>query len=232
MTQSTSQSNIVVSISNTIGKHEPGDIVHISEGVLSAPVLIGGATLTAVCMVISVRKLQAQDIPKTALLCAVFFLASIVRVPLGPGSAHLVLCGLMGALLGWGAFISIFVALLLQGMFFQFGGLTTLGVNTFNMGAPPVLCAVLLGSFITGENNLLAGCASFCIGFVSLLSAALLTSVSLYISGEHFLAIAQTLLAVHLPIAVVEGVVTAACVYFLRKVKPGMLPCGKKQAQS
>ena len=201
--------------------------MHISEGVLSGPVLIGGAALTAACLVVSARKLQSHDIPKTALLCAVFFLASILRVPLGPGSAHLVMCGLMGALLGWGAFISIFVALLLQGVLFQFGGLTTLGINTFNMSAPAVFCAALLGRFLAGKSSLFASAAAFCIGFGSLLLAALLTAVSLYLSGSHFLTIAQTLLVAHLPIAVVEGLVTAACVYFLRKVKPGILPCVK-----
>lgn len=205
--------------------------MHISEGVLSAPVLVGGAALTATCLVISTRKLQSQDIPKTALLCAVFFLASLLRVPLGPGSAHLVLCGLMGALLGWGAFISIFVALLLQGILFQFGGLTTLGINTFNMGAPAVLCAALLGRLLAGKSHVLACTAAFCIGFGSLLLAALLTAVSLYLSGSHFLTIAQTLLVAHLPIAVIEGVITAACVYFLRKVKPGMLPYAKERVQ-
>ena len=46
---------------------------------------------------------------------------------------HLILNGLLGMLLGWAAFPSIFVALMLQAILFQYGGITVLGVNTFNM---------------------------------------------------------------------------------------------------
>lgn len=46
--------------------------------------------------------------------------------------------GIIGLLPGWGAFPVILVALLLQGVFFQYGGITTLGVNTVVMA-----CGVL-----------------------------------------------------------------------------------------
>ena len=49
-------------------------------------------------------------------------------------SAHLILNGLLGVVLGWAAFPVIFVALLLQAVLFQFGGFTVLGVNTATMG--------------------------------------------------------------------------------------------------
>lgn len=197
--------------------------MHISEGVLSAPVLAGGAALSLIGLTVSVRQLQPRDIPKTALLCAVFFMASLVRVPLGPGSAHLVLSGLMGALLGWGAFISIFTALFLQGILFQFGGLTTLGVNTFNMAAPAVLLAALLGRLLSSPRPLLATAAAFCTGSASLLMAALFTAFSLWLSQGHFLNLAQGLFLAHLPLALLEGIITAACVHFLRKVRPDAL---------
>ncbi|MBQ4133776.1 MAG: cobalt transporter CbiM [Desulfovibrionaceae bacterium] len=205
--------------------------MHISEGILSAPVLFGGAALSIGGLTVALRRLEPQHIPQTALLCAVFFLASFLRVPLGPGSAHLVLCGLMGALLGWGAFIGIFAALLLQGLLFQFGGLTTLGVNTFNMAAPAVFLSALLGRYLSSPNALAANLAAFCIGCIGLLAAALLTAVSLWISGEHFLPVAQALFIAHIPVAVVEGLVTVGCVQFLRKVRPDALPCANQGSE-
>ena len=42
------------------------------------------------------------------------FVASLVHVPVGPSSMHLVLNGLLGLLLGWAAFPAILVGLLLQ----------------------------------------------------------------------------------------------------------------------
>jgi cobalt/nickel transport system permease protein len=107
--------------------------MHISEGVLSAPVLGAGAALTAVGMAVGLKKLDYDRLPQTAILAAGFFVASLVHVPIGPVSAHLVLNGLLGIILGWAAFPAIFVGLVLQAVLFQFGGLTSLGVNTFSM---------------------------------------------------------------------------------------------------
>lgn len=197
--------------------------MHISEGILSAPVLVGGVVLAIVGLTVSVRRLKPEDIPKTAMLCAVFFMVSLVRLPIGPGSVHLVLCGLMGAVLGWGAFISIFMALLLQGILFQFGGMTTLGINTFNMAAPVILLSIVLGRLLCGQNGFISLATAFCLGALSILLAAGLTAFSLWLSGGHFLIIAQALIVAHLPLAGVEGSITLVCVYFLRKVKPDML---------
>ena len=49
------------------------------------------------------RKLEGEALVRTGVLSAAFFAASLVHLPLGPASVHLVLSGLMGALLGWGA---------------------------------------------------------------------------------------------------------------------------------
>ena len=104
--------------------------MHISEGVLSGPVLISGGALAAVGTAIGLRKLDYDHIAKAGMLSAAFFVASLVHVPIGPANAHLVLNGLVGLLLGWAAFPAILVALVLQAVLFQFGGITVLGVNT------------------------------------------------------------------------------------------------------
>lgn len=204
--------------------------MHISEGILSAPVIFGGAGLAIAGLAIAIKRLKPEDIPKTAMLCSMFFVASLIRVPFGPGNVHLVLCGLMGAVLGWGAIISIFAGLLLQAVLFNYGGLSTLGPNTVNMAAPAMLLAVLLGRFLCGRNLKTALVAAFLIGSLSILLAATLTAACLWLSGEHFLTIAQTLLLAHLPLAVVEGLITVAAVQFLRKVKPDILPFSRKTA--
>ena len=75
--------------------------MHISEGVLSGPVLISGAALAAVGTGIGLKKLDYEKIAKAGMLAAAFFVASRVDVPIGPANAHLVLNGLVGLLLGW-----------------------------------------------------------------------------------------------------------------------------------
>ncbi|MDD5642485.1 MAG: energy-coupling factor ABC transporter permease, partial [Syntrophales bacterium] len=98
--------------------------MHISEGVLSPAVLAGGAGLAVVGTAIGLKKMDYEAIPRVAILSAAFFVASLIHVPVGPVGLHLVLNGLMGLLLGWVAVPAILIALFLQALLFQFGGLT------------------------------------------------------------------------------------------------------------
>ncbi|MDS4073704.1 MAG: energy-coupling factor ABC transporter permease, partial [Defluviicoccus sp.] len=101
-------------------------MAHIPDGVLSAPVLIGAAAATAVGVAIALKRLDSERIPQTAVLTAVFFVASLVHIPIGPTSVHPLLSGLMGLVLGWAAVPAVLVGLVLQAAFFGFGGITVL----------------------------------------------------------------------------------------------------------
>jgi cobalt/nickel transport system permease protein len=46
---------------------------------------------------------------------------------------------------------------------------------------------------------------------------------SLYLTGEAFLTAAKVVVAAHFPIMVIEGILTAGCALFLRRVKPELL---------
>ena len=117
--------------------------MHISEGILSGSVLISGAALAAVGTGIGLKKLDYDQIAEAGMLSAAFFVASLIHIPIGPANAHLILNGLVGILLGWAAFPAILVALILQAVLFQFGGITTLGVNTSIMALPAVFCFLI-----------------------------------------------------------------------------------------
>ena len=199
--------------------------MHISEGVLSAPVLLAGAALAAVGTGIGLKRLDYDQIAKAGMLSAAFFVASLVHVPIGPSNAHLILNGLLGLLLGWGAFPAILVALVLQAVFFQFGGITTLGVNTVIMALPAVICYLIFGRFVH-KSSRAAAIAAFACGFLSVLLSGLLVALSLVFTDENFLDVSGIILAAHVPVMIIEGIVTAICLAFLRKVKPEMLPSG------
>ncbi len=119
-------------------------MAHIPDGVLSAPVLIAGAVATIAAVSFATRRLDYDRIPQAAVLAAAFFVASLVSVPVGASSVHLILNGLMGILLGWTAVPAILMALLLQAVFFGYGGLMVLGVNAFNIALPALLCGLVL----------------------------------------------------------------------------------------
>jgi len=197
--------------------------MHISEGVLSGPVLISGAALAAAGTAIGLKKLDYDRIARAGILSAAFFVASLIHVPIGPSNAHLILNGLVGLLLGWAAFPAILVALVLQAMLFQFGGITALGVNTIIMALPAVICYLAFSPFLH-KNATLALVATFACGFLSVFLSAIILGLSLLFTEENFFEVSAIVIAAHIPVMIVEGIITAICVAFIRKVQPAMLP--------
>jgi len=197
--------------------------MHISEGVLSAPVLITGAALAVTGISVGLKKMDYEKIPEAAVLSAAFFVGSLIHVPMGPSSVHLVLNGINGLLLGWLCFPSILVALALQAILFQFGGITVLGVNTIIMALPGLLGYYFFGGLVKGKNRLLSLGAAFAAGFFSVLFSGILVAGALLFTGESFLSAAKLILLAHLPVMIIEGIITLFCVAFLKKVKPELL---------
>jgi cobalt/nickel transport system permease protein len=196
--------------------------MHISEGILSGPVLLSGVVLAAAGTAIGLKKLDYERIPRAAILSASFFVASLIHVPVGPSSVHLILNGIVGLILGWGAFPVILVALVLQAVFFQFGGITTLGVNTTIMAAPAVFCYYLFGGLVRKQPGI-AFPAAFACGALSVFLGGILVGLALIFTEENFLKVSYLVVGTHVPIMIIEGLITAFCVAFLRKVKPDIL---------
>ena len=129
-------------------------------------------------------------------------------------------------MLGWAAFPAILVALLLQAMLFQFGGPTTLGLNTLIMALPAVVsyyCFRVVVGRDSNEKTMLVFVVAMACGAVAVLGGTLLAAAALIFSQESFLEVAALLVAAHLPVMIVEGIVTGFAVTFLKRVKPSLL---------
>lgn len=195
--------------------------MHISEGILSAPVLISSGAVAVVGTFIGLKKIDLDQIMPVALLSSAFFVAGLVHVPLGPGSVHLMLIGLIGVMLGWAAFPAILTALFLQALFFQFGGITVLGVNTVIMAAPAVCCYYLTRPWL--DNSKIRPVAAFLAGFLAILLASLLTSSALALTDTGFTAAAQLIIAANIPVMIIEGCITLFTISFFANVQPEIL---------
>lgn len=220
-------------------------MAHIPDGILSAPVLVTGALVSTGLLAIALRRLREADLPQAAVLAAAFFVSSLISVPLGPSSVHLLLNGLMGLLLAWAAMPAIFVALLLQAVFFGFGGLLVLGVNTMNLGLPALVVGLLLRPLLRrrvllplaeGHSDSLAALEepssrqqrqALAIGAVAGALGVALTAVmlsgSLLLSGEPFAPAARVIAITFVPLALIEGLLTGIVVAFLLRVEPALL---------
>ncbi len=199
-------------------------MAHIPDGILSAPVLIAGGILAAGGVALGLRRLDDRMIPRAAILAAAFFAGSLIAVPVGPSSVHLLLAGLMGIMLGPATFLAVLVALLLQVLLFGFGGLTTLGVNTVNIALPGVLMGMALGPLIrTTTRPSVRLAAGALVGALAVLGTGGLVALSLWLSSTDYTPVASVVIATYLPLALGEAFVTAAVVTFLARVQPDAL---------
>lgn len=185
--------------------------------------LVAGFLITLILLILSMRRIQIEEIPKISLITAALFVASLVHFPIGPTSVHLIMNGLAGILLGRRAFIGVFVALTLQAVFFQHGGLSVLGVNAFNIGVPALFAWQIFKKRRGLESPRLEVVFGALAGGLAVLASVLLVSLELLALGEAFNEISLLVIGAHLPVLIIEALVVGAAAGFLLKVKPEML---------
>jgi len=210
--------------------------MHIPDGVLPAAVSAAGYATAGAATWYSLRKINQrenpqQGIPKASLLTAAFFVASWIHIPVPPTSVHLVLGGLLGAVLGYYAFPAILISLFFQAVMFQHGGLTTLGVNATIMGVPALLAHLMFqlrnvprrkSRVWTGLFGFLAGAGALAMS--ALISLVLLvTTIPAHLDIEAERAAIYVLTLAHVSLMALEGVFTALVVLFLERVRPELL---------
>ncbi len=272
--------------------------VHISDGILRPEWEWGGFALAALLALYGAWGIREEEIPRVSLLSAAFFVSSLIHVPLPGGTtAHLLLNGLLGVVLGRRALLAVPVGLLMQKVLFNHGGYFSLGVNACVMGLPALAASVQFASLrrlsilrrawfgsldvvvstvvfgltfvyavtllVTNALNNLADAdlltanrftfhpitlfavlvlaavavwverrlqnpPDFCLGLVigesSVLLTMLLNGLALIFGGPprtHSVVLLTFLL--HLPLAVIEGIILGFTVGFLARVKPEML---------
>ena len=210
--------------------------MHIPDGLLPPSVYISGYAITGGITWFSLRQIKRQShyqeqIPKASLLTAAFFVASLIHIPIPPFSIHLVLNGIMGIILGYYAFPAILIGLLFQTIFFQHGGLSTLGINGIILGFPS-----LVAYYIWSLRKIYIFDQPFMANFLAFLAS----SLSIFLSALIFVFMTLTNIAPDLDIdtektaiftsligyglqALIEGVLTVIIINFLTKVKPEIL---------
>ena len=199
--------------------------MHLSEGVLHTPVLLSGAALAIAGIAVGLRRLESENLPLTALFAAAFFVAGTIHVPVGIGSVHLILNGMAGLFLGWAVFPAFLIALLLQVIFFSFGGFAVLGVNLCVMAAPAVIVHYLFRSRLqpqmTLKDRLLVGIGA---GVIGVGGAGALASIVLMLDGgKSYLDLVWLLLVSHVPVFILDSIISVGVITSLCKMYPAVL---------
>lgn len=195
-------------------------MAHIPDGVLSLPVLAGGWTLAAGALALGIRKLDEDSLPRTGVLAALFFTVSLVAVPVGPSSVHVLAATLMAFLIGIRTVPAVLAGLALQTLFFGFGGLTTLGINTVTIALPGVIVAGLIRPLVIRWSAPRAGLVAGLGAAVAVALTGGAVALALALSASEFVPAARILMATYLPLMAGEGVLTGLVVAFLKRVRP------------
>lgn len=198
--------------------------MHISEGVLPPTFLALGWLGTISFLAISLKRVKGEKLPRLALLSSLFFIISLIHLPLGPTSTHLTLNGLLGILLGLEVFPAIFVALLFQALFFQYGGLTVLGINTLVMALPPFMLTLFFRRFLKSSSKIVY-IMYFLIGSLSIFVSGLLMALILFLANPRFYVLSSTFLITYLPLGIIEGIITTFVMHYIKKLTKGELSC-------
>ena len=199
--------------------------MHLSEGVLHTPVLLAGVVFAVVGVAVGLRRLESERLPLTALFAAAFFVAGTIHVPVGIGSVHLILNGMAGLFLGWAVFPAFLIALLLQVLFFSFGGFAVLGVNLCVMALPAVAAHYVLRGYLKPDMGAMAKLITgLGAGIIGVSGAGALASLVLALDGgKHYQDLIALLLLSHLPVFVLDGMISYGVISLLSKMYPSAL---------
>lgn len=207
--------------------------MHMSDALLSPVVGLGFHAASAGLLGATARRAAREDgyerrLPTMGVLGAFVFAAQMVTfaIPGTGSSGHLAGGTLLAILLGpSAAFLVMASVVTVQALVFADGGLLALGCNVFNLGFWPAFVGILLYRRAvrawSGPGGVLLGAVASSV--VSLELGALGVVLQTFLSGRSEMPLRELALlmaGVHLPIAVVEGVVTAGVVRAVRRLAP------------
>ncbi|MBU0550512.1 energy-coupling factor ABC transporter permease [Myxococcota bacterium] len=210
--------------------------MHMADA-LTSPLVGGGLwAVAAGSVALSARRLQRQsrleDEPNahtTALmgvLGAFVFAAQMINFPIpGTGaSGHLAGGVLLVALLGPAAALLVMASVLfVQALIFADGGLLAYGANLFNLGVIPATLGYALLRLLAARPRL----AAFSAALVCVLLGASAVAFEVALSGVSALPLAHfwpLMLGIHLPLGVVEGLITAGALMAAAERRPSLRP--------
>ena len=207
--------------------------MHIPDGWVDLPTsaAAGAASVAAVAVAgrRAAARLKERATTLPAVLAAYLLVAQLPAVPLGVGtSAHLVGTGLATALVGPSiAIVCVATVVVVQALVLADGGVTALGLNLLANGPVPAVAAaaVLALGRRWGSPERLPAVAGVAASLATLAAAAT-TSAELAAGGTDVIpagTVAAVVGGAHLVVAVGEGLLTAAVVGVVARLRPDLV---------
>ena len=203
--------------------------MHIPDGFIPLSQCAIYYIITILALYLSLRwarnNLDEKMVPLMAVLAAGIFAIMSMNIPIPWGTSGHMVGGALVAIIFCApeaAVIIFTLVLLVQGLFFGDGGLTTLGANVLNMGIIGGL--VGLYSFKALRKPIGKVPAIFIASWLSIFLAAEMVAVELWLAGTFPLNTGLLLMGLyHSIIGIIEGILTVVVILALEKTRPDLL---------
>jgi cobalt/nickel transport system permease protein len=174
-------------------------------------------------------EMNEEKIPLVAVLAAGIFALQSFNLPVGMGTSGHLVGGALAAIVLGSPFAAVFIltlVLIVQGVLFGDGGITTMGVNILNMG--------VIGGFVGfySFKGLMAATKSvsvsaFAAAWLACLVPALAGAVELYFAGTFPLEAGLIAMGLyHAVIGIIEGFVTVVAIRLIMTARPDIVKLG------
>jgi len=211
--------------------------MHMADSLLSPVVGTAMCAVSAAALAYSVSKIKKDElcekkIPIIGVMGAFVFAAQMINftIPATGSSGHIGGGILLAAMIGsFPALLSISAVLIIQCLFFADGGLLALGCNIFNMGVIPCLIVYpllykpLVNKGITFNRITTASIAAVVVALQLGAFGVVLETLFSGITELPFSSFVLLMQPIHLAIGIVEGIVTAAVLCFVYKLRPEIM---------
>jgi cobalt/nickel transport system permease protein len=177
------------------------------------------------------NEMNEEKLPLVAVLAAGIFALQSFNLPVSMGTSGHLVGGALAAIILGSPLAAVFIlamVLIVQGVLFGDGGLTTMGANIINMG--------VIGGFVgfysfKGIMSVTKSMpvAGFVAAWLACVIPALACSVEMYLAGTFPLVEGMMAMGLyHAAIGVIEGFVTVAAIYLITTARPDLVDTGVK----
>lgn len=209
--------------------------MHIPDGWVDLPTSAAAGSVAVAAVAVAGRRatarLKERATTLPAVLAAYLLVAQLPALPVGVGtSAHLVGTGLAVVLAGPSiAIVCVATVVVVQALVLADGGVTALGLNLLANGLAPALVAgavfALGRRWVAGAPGRLPPIAGVAAALATLAAAAT-TTAELAVGGTDVIpagTVAAVVGGAHLVVAVGEGLLTAAVVGVVTRLRPDLV---------
>ena len=208
--------------------HIPDAFIPIPQGIVYWIIAL---VFVALALRWAKNEMSEEKIPIVAVLAAGIFALQSFNLPVSMGTSGHLVGGALAAIVLGSPFAAVFIlalVLIVQGVLFGDGGITTMGANIINMGVIGGFVGFYSFKGLMGITRSMP-VSAFLAAWLACLIPALAAAGEMFIAGTFPLEAGLVAMGIyHAIIGVVEGVVTVGVIYLIMNVRPDLVDTGVK----